>query len=267
MIVYPDLTFLLSLLTDYLLCLSAARLCGLCLKRWRYLIAAAVGAAYALLVQLSGDRALASPLAALGVWLGMSCVAFGGEARPWRCAAVLLLAAALFGGLCYALSLAAGGPVRLSPGALLSSFFFCYGLLRLLTRNGQLRKERALARVDLRFLGHAASFTALRDSGNALCDPVSGAGVLIASPHSLAPVLQSYAPLFRELAPVDLLQALEQVPALRGRFRLIPFHALSGSGLLPAFRPDELRIDGAETKDLLVAVSERAQGPDHEAIV
>ena len=42
-VIYVDSLFCLSLLTDYLLCLTAGRLCGLVLRRRRYLAAALLG--------------------------------------------------------------------------------------------------------------------------------------------------------------------------------------------------------------------------------
>lgn len=61
-ILYADSLFALSLLTDYLLCLSAGRLCGLTLRRGRYLAAAALGAVYAVAVFLPGLGWLALPV-------------------------------------------------------------------------------------------------------------------------------------------------------------------------------------------------------------
>ena len=77
-ILYADSLFALSLLTDYLLCLSAGRLCGLTLRRGRYLAAAALGAVYAVAVFLPGLGWLALPVMQL-VFAGlMGLIAFGG---------------------------------------------------------------------------------------------------------------------------------------------------------------------------------------------
>ena len=57
------------------------------------------------------------------------------------------------------------------------------------------------------------------------------------------------------------------IPALAGRFRLIPYTAVGASGLLPVFRPDGLLVDGREEKELLVAVSPSAAGEGFEGIL
>ena len=98
-VIYADSLFALSLLTDYLLCLATARFCRLTLRRGRYLLAALLGAVYAVAVFLPGLGWLASvpvQLAAAGL---MGLAAFGGEARLGRCMAAFLALSATFGGI------------------------------------------------------------------------------------------------------------------------------------------------------------------------
>lgn len=266
-IVYIDVLFFLNLLTDYLLCLAAARLCGLYLKRRRYALAALLGALYAVSCVLPGLGFLASPPGKLAVGILLGWVAFGGEKQLLRCMLALLGVSAGFGGVLYALSLAGGGPEPLSVKNLLIGFPLCYGLLRLFSRFRTRRADSRSAQVELRFLGREARFTALLDSGNALSDPATGAGVLVASPHALRPILREYTPLFSELKPVELMEAAAKLALLRGRFRLIPYRALGGTGLLPAFRPEKLTINERENRELLVAISPQAQGEDFDAIL
>ena len=106
------------------------------------------------------------------------------------------------------------------------------------------------------------------DTGNRLRDPVTGAGVLIASPHALQGILRENCSLFEELDPVSLLSLSAQIPELSGRLRLISFSAVGrGAGLLPVFRPDRLIIDGRERSDTLIALSPQATGDGFDAIV
>lgn len=270
-VIYVDSLFCLSLLTDYLLCLTAGRLCGLVLRRGRYLAAALVGAGYAVTVFLPRFAFLSLPAGRLGCGLCMGMIAFGRERRPLRCTGVLLAVAAAFGGALWAVSLAGGGmgayPAALSLPALLLSFGLCYALLSLLLRTRRLLTERRRVAVTASLLGREASFLALEDTGNALSDPVTGRHVLVACPHALRPLLREHAALFAELPPVELLDALGKIPELAGRFRLLPYSNLSGSGLLPVFRPDRLLLDGRETEDLLIAVSPNAAGEGFEALL
>lgn len=266
-ILYLDAFFFLNLLADYLLCLSAARLCCLRLRRGRYLLAALLGAVYAAAALLPGLGFLASPWGKLAAGLAMGAAAFAGEARLLRCLLALWTVSAAFGGLLYALSLGRSGPPGLSLRQLLSAFFLCYGLLKLL---GSFRsrwdgKEKAEIRLSLG--GKEVSFPALVDSGNSVRDPDTGAAVLVASPRALRPLFGAMGELLETLEPVELLEIFARLPGCSGRLRLIPYRSLGGSGLLPVFRPDRLWVDGEESRDLLVAISSEARGDGFEAIL
>ena len=239
-IIYADRFFLLNLLTDYLLCLVSARLCGLLLKRRRYLLAALLGAAYAVASLLPGLRFLAAPPGVLAAAAAMAWIAFGTERRPWRCGGVFLGVSAAFGGAVWAVGLAFGG----TPGHIVPA--------------------RTLL-LALRMGSRESRFQALLDSGNALSDPVTGAAVMLVTPRALAKALPE-ATLFAGGDPVSELARAAQLPSLRGRFRLIPYAAVGKTGLLPVFRPDGLTVDGREEKDLLVAVSPSAAGEGFEGI-
>ena len=83
---YLDLFFFLNLSADYLICLSAGRICSLRLRRMRYLLASLLGAVYAALSVLPALAFLSAPCWRLGAALLMGLLAFGGEARPLRSA-------------------------------------------------------------------------------------------------------------------------------------------------------------------------------------
>ena len=264
-IIYVDRFFLLNLLADYLLCLVSARLCGLVLRRRRYLCAALFGALYAVAALLPGLRFLSSAPGVLAAAAVTALLAFGAERRPLRCALVFLGVSAAFGGAVWAL----GGarPAGIADGrVLLLAFALCYAAVRLLFSRQLTLPGRARVEVALRMGARESRFMALRDSGNALADPLTGAPVMLVTPHALRAALPEAA-LFRGSDPVSELQAAARVPALAGRFRLIPYAAVGARGLLPVFRPDGLIVDGREEGELLVAVSPSAAGEGFEGIL
>lgn len=267
-IIYLDQLFLLNALIDYLLCLVSARVCGLYLKRARYALAGLFGGAYAAATLLPGFLFLSSALWKLAAAAVMALLAFGGERHFLRCAGVFLGVSAAFGGAVWAVSLAGGGNgLAVSGRVLLLSFALCYGGVSLLFRNRATLPDRPRAEVRLRLLGRECRFMALRDSGNSLADPVSGCAVMLVSPHALLGALPQAETLFGGGDPVAALEAAAALPELRGRFRLIPYAAVGTAGLLPVFRPEELRVDGREERELLVAVSPSAAGDGFEGIV
>lgn len=264
-IIYIDELFLLNLAADYLLCLAAARVCGLALKRLRYFAAALFGAAYSVFAVLPACAFLVHPLCKLASAGFMGLIAYGGEARLLRCLAVFLAVSAAFGGAVWAANLSSG--VSLDLRVLLLSFALCYIGLTLISGCRARFVRTRIVSVRLRFLGRACLFSALSDSGNCLCDPLSGSDVLIASPAALASLFAENAALLSISDPVALLEAASACPALKGRFRLIPYSALGGAGLLPAFRPDGVWVDEKPRSALMVAVSDRASGDGFQAIV
>ena len=189
----------------------------------------------------------------------LCAVAYGKERRPLRCSGEFLGIAALFGGALWAM-----GP--LSPKAWLFCFVLCYGALRLFfTGRGQL-PEKPRAAVCTRLSGRQAAFTALLDSGNQLSDPLSGCPVMLACPQALGPLFPGQEALLA-LPAAELLSLAGQLPELRGRFRLLPYRAVGSQGLLAAFRPDDLQVDGQPRPDLLIALSPAAAGDGFEAIL
>ncbi|MCR5663521.1 MAG: sigma-E processing peptidase SpoIIGA [Oscillospiraceae bacterium] len=258
-VIYLDRLFLVNLLCDYLLCLASGRVGGVPLRRGRFALAALFGALYAVLSVLPGFSPLLSPPARLAAGLLTAGLAFAGEPHFLRCAALFLAVSALFGGALWALTLAGDLPL-LDARALILSFSLCYAALTLYLRARPRFPGRARAEIRVRIGGREVRFTALRDSGNGLCDPATGEPVLLATPAALAPLFPG-----AELGGDPL--ALLQKPGQAGRFRLIPYRAVGAAGLLAAFRPEELRIDGKTETGRLVAVSESARGDGFEAIL
>lgn len=267
-VIYADSVFFLDLTIDYLLCLAAGRICGVYLKRLRYLAAAILGAIYSVAVLLPGFGFLAGVWGKLGCGLLMGLIAFGGERQWLKCTGMFFAVSSLFAGALWGMSLASGaGRIAFSPRLLLFSFSVCYAGVELLFR----RKARSEAvrnvEVSLTFLGREARFTALPDTGNTLSDPVTGCRVMVISPHALSPIFASLTELFSLPDPVDVIDAAGSIPELRGKLRLIPYSAVGGRGMLPAFRPERISVDGKAEKELLAAVSPTAVGDGYEAIL
>ena len=264
-IVWIDVCFAVNFAADYLLCLLAARLCSARLARGRYALAALFGALWASAAAIRGGP-FSAPGGKLLSAAALCLIAFGGgRGFPRLAAAFLALGAAMGGGL-WALTLGEEGAV-LSPLALAAAFVLLWAGMGIWLRGCAAKREREIAAVELCFLGRSARFRALVDTGNALSDPVSGAHVMVVAPAALRSVLNEHTALFSLEEPLEILARADALPALRGRLRLVPYAAVGSRGFLVAFRPEELRVDARERRDLLVALSPSASGDGFEAIL
>ena len=87
-VLYLDRLIAVNFLIDYCLLLAAGRVCGAHLRRWRFALAALIGAAYAGLGVLPGWAWLLHPAMKIALGCLMALVSFGGEAGLARCTAV-----------------------------------------------------------------------------------------------------------------------------------------------------------------------------------
>ena len=266
-VIYLDSLFGLNLLIDYCLVLVSARVCGVVLRRWRYALAALIGALYAALMVLPGFGWLANGMMKLALGAAMALIAFGGEAHIVRCTVVFFAVSAAFGGAVYAASMLAGvspgsgALVTVSGRVLALSFAACYAAVSLVFRRRARAADREVRTVTVTLAGRSVTLRALRDSGNDLHDPVSGL------PAAVVERLQRLHRVVRQCAhrrkQRQHRRALDHRRRQAGhRVVLLPYRAVGVTGaLLPAFRPDSVKIDGA-AEPMLLALSAQALTSD-----
>ena len=186
MTVYLDSVFALNFAVNWLLLRAAARLGAAAVRPRRIAAAAALGAAYAVAVYLPGCGVLAGWAGKLAVTAALLAVAFGLRRETLRLAAVFGGVTLALCGAVYGLELLKHGRVR--PGALwypvtFSSLVLTAGGVYAATRLLLPRLCHApdsVVPVRLTLGGRRVFLSALRDSGNTLCDPVTGEAVLVA---------------------------------------------------------------------------------------
>ena len=275
--VYVDSLFALNMIIDYFLLLCSAKVCGVPLRRGRYVLAAALGAAWAVLTVLPGPAYFSSGPMKLALAGFMAVIAFGGERKLLRCFVVFLAVSAAFGGAVWAASMLAGNPfpgrlyIPVSLRVLVLSFALCYCAVSLVFRRAAKKAEQELVGMTVGMQGRTTAFTALRDTGNSLFDPISGCAVAVAEASALIPIFPpEAAEALLSPDPSKAVESLSALPGYESRFRLIPYSAVGTSyGLLAAFRPDFVEIGGAEQKGLLIALapSHLSEGGEYSAII
>ena len=263
-IIYIDELFVLNAVCDYFILLAAEQICGIVPKRLRCAGASLFGGAYSVLIYVPDFRFLSSPLWILTAAGVMGVIAFAGEAHPFRTFAVFILCGAMFAGVLYGISLAGNRPA-FSFGALLLGFAVSYCAISLFYRARAKHSGGDKVRVRLEFMGAAAELYALSDTGNGLSDPMSGARVLIVSPEAVVKIFGADAGIF-SLGAVECMEQSAGIPGLRGKLRLIPYRSIGAEGMLCAFVPDSLSVDGKKIKNPVAAVSESAHGEGFEGI-
>ena len=261
-IIYADTLALWNAAVDYVLLLCAGKLCALPLRRGRMALGALWGGVYAV---LAAARPVFWALWTVKLAAGALIVllAYGAQARTPRALVAFYAAAACFGGAVRFLSSLRGTPAAANapvPGpVLLLSFALCYGVAALVFRRVGRERRETLHAVTVTRQGRSVRLRALEDSGNALVDPLTGDGVLVADAAALAPLFDDGAAL-----RLDAPEALAKLEGAQGRgLRLLPCTCVAAARtLLLCFRPDELEIDGRARRDLLVAVSPHRLSPE-----
>ena len=130
---------------------------------------------------------------------------------------------------------------------------------RLFLRGG-MRHAGQLTQASIALGGRQVELTALRDSGNSLTDPFTGEPVLVAQYDAVKKLLPCALP-----RPADPAAAMTRLQAQGVGCRLIPYHALGGSGMLLAVRCDRVTV-GGKAAGSLVAIAPDRLGSTYQAL-
>jgi len=265
-VIYADTLFLINFVVNYLILLATAKVAARRTKRLRLALAAAAGGVYSVLTVFPALGFLTSVWIKLAAAVIMLLISFGSEKGILRTGLIFFAISAAFGGAVFAISLltgrnafARGLYISVSLKVLILSFALCYAVISVVfSRLGKAETAGGIVRVELRHRGAASSFTALRDSGNSLRDPMTGGGVIVAEWETVLPLFsEGTAKAVREgmADPLTLLQKIAGGGDGLG-FYLLPYNAVGvGSSFLLAFRPEEVWIEGKRIGKSSVALS------------
>lgn len=277
MTVYLDGVLVLNSLVDYLLLMVCGNVTGTPVRRKRVLLAGLVGGVYAILCLLPDFSFLDNlQWKILMAWC-LCLLAFGIRPGMIRRSVVLVLLAAAFSGVVLLLT-----EVFAAPASLIGSTVYypvtmpvlaltaggSYGLMQMaLSRLSHQGGD--IVGVEVTLCGVRRAFTALRDTGNTLRDPISGLGVMVADWNLLAAGLhgEELTKKSVEEPTLGLRQVMAIAPELKPR--LIPFKTVGvESGLLLGVCPEEIKVDGKK-EQLLLAFSAVpvSDGGGYEALI
>lgn len=243
MTVYLDLVMILNFFVDFLLILGTNRLSGFPPGWGRAALAAGLGAVYSGACLLPGFHFLMSTLWRVVSLCLMGIIAFGWNRMAWKRAGTFLLLSMALGGA--ALGLGDGSVWKLILAAL-AVWLLC----RVAFSGGTGNREFVPVRITHQ--GQTVSLTALRDTGNTLCDPVTGEQVTVIGAEAAVKLTGLGQKQLR--APLETLSAMP----LKG-LRLIPYRAVGSSGMLLAMRFSDVQI-GRRKGSAIVAFAPDAVG-------
>ncbi|MCL2107156.1 MAG: sigma-E processing peptidase SpoIIGA [Oscillospiraceae bacterium] len=252
-IIYVDVLVAVNIFVTYLLLAASSFFSAVQTKRWRLLLASLLGGAASLLIFLPPvpwwlllvEKLLSG---ALIVW---TAYAFGNWRRWLRCFTAFFAANFVFAGLMLALWLSwkpggmfyQNGTVYfdVSLAAFVIFACLCYAAVRGIVALLRRRHPGANAcQATIHMLGRSITLPALYDSGNTLTDGFTGAPVIVAELDAVRSFLPES--LLGFFGGAEDLALLPESEPWRSRLREIPFHALGRSGLLPAFRSDQVAV-------------------------
>ena len=244
MTVYLDMVVLLNFLVDFLLLLGTNRLSGFPLGPGRSAAGALLGGVYGGACMLPSFRFLGNILWRIVSLACIAMLAFGIGRSAWKRGGVFVLLSMAMGGI--ALSLGKSNfPSLLLAAA--SVWLLCRAAF------GDIVGGQEYVAVEIPGREGILRLTALKDTGNTLRDPVTGAPVLVIDGAS-AKMLTGLTAAQLE-APLETLAA-QPVPGLR----LIPYRAVGVSGgMLLAMRFDGVKI-GQRVQSTVVAFAPSGLG-------
>ena len=268
---YLDIFLAVELLADFFLICAAALIAGERIRRLRFFLSALLSAALSLVILFPPLKAAPLALFKLLSAAAVTSAAFGVAPfkRFLRALGSFLLASALFGGAVYAAAMAFSQPITLNnltyyfgakPLALLLAIGGVYAAIRV----GMAVWSRGIPKngtVKLLLQNGCQSIvlSAFIDTGNRLCDVISGRSVAVASMAAAEKLLTEGQKL--------VVTCFSQGTAPPGgvKFLLVPCETASGSGLMAAFPDIKIYIlsSGKQREtDLLLAVSDQKAGFD-----
>ncbi len=241
-VIYLDAFMGLNFLVDLCLLLGVNRLSGHPPGLSRAAAAAALGGGYAGMCLVPGFAFLSG-----GLWRGVSLglmgwTAFGADRSGWQRSVLFVLLSMALGGLAVSLSTGTGG------------LPLCALALALLCRMGLRGRGREITAITVTYGGRTVRAMALRDTGNSLCDPITGEAVTVLSPI-LGEKLGIPAPTLRDPAGA-------MMPGLR----LIPARTVGGGGLLAAVRCEAVTIGGRPGGTLVAFAREDFGNGEYQAL-
>lgn len=280
-IIYGDTLFIINFSMDFLSLFLTGKILYARMRTVPLLLSASLGGIYAIASLFLTGNPIITLLINLAVPIVMCMPVFGLSPGILTRAALLFYAISLFfgGGMTVLFTainqhtampfMAEGAGITASPIPIwlfIPAAALCALLSYLVGRLYARRRAGQSALVTLESGERKIKLRCLCDSGNLLCEPMSGKPVIVTTHAMLLSLLPtSMRTLFRSRDP-SLLTVID--PQLSRRVRLIPASGVGYTGLLWGFLPDRVTVNGIE-KEAYIAIggSECTDFSGHDGIL
>lgn len=271
---YADVLIFLNTFVNFFILMVTSKLCKDGFKLYRMVIAALTGAAFSLYIFLPSSPPVIEILFKLTISAVIVIICFGFDSVKSlvRRIVVFFLASFLYGGAMLAIwfmlkpeNMAINNGIvylDISPVILILTTLLSYvtiSVIRFFSKKQANVGKRCCLKIETE--SKTVRTTALLDTGNSLCDNVTGNSVIIIE-KSVAQNLLGFLP------------TLENVSEYSGqniKFRILPFSTVGNKGLIIAFKPKCIKVETkesfAEFTNILVAISNTSLGEDYKAII
>ncbi|HEX3037578.1 MAG TPA: sigma-E processing peptidase SpoIIGA [Oscillospiraceae bacterium] len=264
--IYVDVLVATNIFINYFLLLAVSKFLRVTYKRLRLIAASTLGALYSLIILLPQMNPWLSLFVKLVMSVTIVLLAFKRTSIKMflRELVCFYLTSFAFAGLMLAAwyffapqGMAMKNSIvyfNISPLLLIVATVVCYAVLRLINRiTGQQAVKNTFCRLTITKNEISVTCSAKVDTGSSLTEPFSHFPVVVAEYQSI-----------EKIVPEQIKQCMKNTvnyddsAGQLGGFRLVPFHALSGEGVLPAFQPDKIILhttkNTIETKQVYIAV-------------
>ena len=262
MVVYADVLLIVNLFVNYALLLCSSMIMKKHTQRLRILLGAAIGAFYGFVVFLPALPPLAEFALRFAATVLIVLGAFGYKNLPsfLRSFFTFFAVSFVFGGIMLVLwvTVAPIGMIYnngavyfdIDLAVLAISTVVSFAVVSLIAHFTARRAPKdSIALVKISYKGKEVKLTALVDTGNSLCETFSGYPVVLGETESLEKIMPDAVRAFIDGDDVS------SSPEMR----LVMHKTVSGTGVLPVFRPDYIEVKSVshsiKTSEVYVAVT------------
>lgn len=277
-VIYIDILFCVNFIIDFMLLLSVRKFLSLKARYRRMVLGSLVGAISSFVIFLPPMNEFLSLIIRLVTAFAVVFTTFFPTSRKsfLKAVSAYFLITFCFCGACIAFFMLFSPPVAIRNGAvyidispimLVGIILACYIIIRIICRvSGRSLASQEICWLVVENNEKSVKLIAKTDTGNMLKEPFSNLPVIVAEREKLEVVLPSEISdyLAKTVSVSDT--SCDYVSGIR----LVPYNSVGGEGLLPAFKPDTIKVilNGKNIEsEAYIAVTSRRLSESFSAII